>query len=104
MISENNIQLQSVEVYALKHNLYDVILRKNERVITKEMDNESYQVYQYDEVQFRMANISKELVISNFDLFYENKENTVIGITSEERLQAVEQATQDIIMMTLGGM
>ena len=25
-------------------------------------------------------------------------------ITSEERLQAVEQATQDIIMMTLGGM
>ena len=104
MISENNTQLQSVEVYALKHNLYDVILRKNERVITKEMDNESYQVYQYDEVQFRMANISKELVANNFDLFYENKENTIIGITSEERLQAVEQATQDIIMMTLGGM
>lgn len=77
----------------------DVILRKNIEQVTKQEGEESYQVYECDEVQFRYNGIlTKEEIQSDFDKWWNynpktaNSVDAKIAALSEELNQKVSEA------------
>ena len=67
----------------------DVILRKNIEQVTKTEGDDSYQVYECDEVQFRYnGTLTKKEVQSNFDKWWNYDPNSDVSV--ENKLQSLE--------------